>query len=264
MPNKLYIETEKNVSEFGRLFNKPGPSDIPVPQPGPSPVPSEPPSKGDIVLFGGHRYRVLKANGWDIEVMCLDIVWQRYEESPSDPEHQATFQTADGEATGVKYAGSDLDVYLNETWYASLPEDVQEAIIEQEGLVQDMYNLDAEEGTEDFLITGGTFGITYRIKKVSITGVEIGNRKVYELGIQDFIEYFGNQTTNDSINEFYFEVDESNTILSSWLNSAKAGDTTYACCVSAYFGGVGSIFALGGQLLRPVFHIDLEHIAWLY
>lgn len=268
MPNKLYIETEKNVSEFGRLFNKPGPSDIPVPQPGPSPVPSEPPSKGDIILFGGHRYRVLKANGWDVEVMCLDMVWPgAYETDYSDPEHKATFQTADGEVTGIKYAGSDIDVYLNETWYAGLPEDVQEAIIEQENLVQEMYNPSVEEGTEDLLITGGTFGVTYRIKKVSTSGIQIGTRKIYALGVQDVIDYLGPQTTNNLVNEFYFETnDDILQAIKGWLNSAASGFATGAFFIYSTMGSVTTEYGNASHNLvaRPAFHIDLEHIAWMY
>lgn len=239
---------------------------------GGSPVPPVPPTpthleKGDIITLAGNLYRVLKAGETleDVELLCLSTFKSsRFsEKSPSqDPTRGATFICGEEEKTGLKYEGSDLDTFCNETFLASLPEDVQDAIIEQE-VVQEMYHANnVPEGEEaDITFIGG--GMTYRIKKASTESVIVGTRKIRSASVKDVYDYLGFAGTpltfeNWELNKMFFN-EETAVGTQKWLLDAYSGYSSGACCV----GGSGNVYGYNctyACFVAPTFHINLTNI----
>lgn len=169
--------------------------DVQVPS-GPTPAPV---AKGSIIKLGEEEYKVLSTNEDLTDVELIHVgpasISKWYEGSPTS-EQKVTFETSDGEKEGPKYDGSFVDIFCNETFYDTLPADVKAAIIDQE-VVQDMYNLQANEGDEDFIIDNSSFGgMVYRLKKINTTSISAGQKHCYMLGVNGLINYYNGETQN--------------------------------------------------------------------
>ena len=153
---------------------------------GSTPTPSVPvPNKGDIIYLNneGKSYRVLKVDGTKIKVLAM---------------HDTTEMKFDSETTNTTYAGSDLDNYLNgETdgcFYYSLSDAIKSAIVPQ-NIVQKFYDMHGSTNSQtndnyynfESVNPNSQLYIWYENTNES---KEVGQRKVFTLGIEDIIEYF--------------------------------------------------------------------------
>lgn len=230
--------------------------DVKVPS-GPTP---EPVVKGSIITLGGEQYKVLSTNSdlTDVEVVHVGpVTIKRYYESSPTAEQQITFNTADGDITGLKYEGSDLDVYCNETFYETLPADVKAAILDQE-VTQDMYQVGfMEEGEGVYTIDNSTTGgSSYRFKKVNTNEVSVGSRHCYMLSCNSIREYFGGNSANGLEIAMNFQLQE-------WYRDAVSNDAVSAAFLyySGYVGIDSGSFA-NAYCVRPAFHVDLTQLGY--
>ena len=89
--------------------------------------------KGKIITIEGKQYRVLNTNGAVAEVLCLySASYLRYDST-------GTTVVFTGGARRLQYRGSTLDVYLNETFFATLSATMQAAIVPK-AISQDMWD----------------------------------------------------------------------------------------------------------------------------
>lgn len=141
---------------------------------------------GQIVSIGDGQYRVLDTDGTKAKVLSLSA------------------QGSSIFGSSKEYSGSALDNALN-NFYNNLPSEIKESIVDEE-ISQSYYKL--ENGTlagSDLQITHDDVSNNYYFKLINT--VNVGNRKVYALGIEDIIEYFGNTISNTELNKFVFNSD---------------------------------------------------------
>lgn len=178
------------VNESGELAYVAGGSPTPVIE------------KGATIKLGGEDYLVLSANNdlTDVELVHVGpATISKYKTfagggySPSS-EEKVTFTCGDTTKEGIKYAGSDVDTYCNETFFATLPADVQAAIIDQD-ITQDIYETNIGDTDGDFYIDNTSFGgSVYRFKKLNTEDVVVGSRKCYMLSCKAIKDYYGGTT----------------------------------------------------------------------
>jgi len=218
------------------------------------------PVKGGYVLIDGHKYLVLDANEdlTQVKLMFADLNGSKYWDvagSPSSDE-KVTFHTESEDVLGLKYAGSNLDTYCNETFLATLPQEVQDAIIEQ-NVVQDMYSFamgDAEEG-DTFATSADGWGGSYRNNKVNTESVTVGSRKIRSLMMSDIINYLGSRTTNTALNSMIFGFGQSLNVYA-WLADAYSDSSNRACNVIGDYGSVSNFVWSYNSVVRPTFLIN--------
>ena len=219
--------------------------------------------KGDIITIEGKQYRVLNTNGAVAEVLAM------YDASTSQVFNAANKTVAfSGGKTGQQYQGSDLDTYLNTTFFATLSATMQAAIVPK-AINQDMWGYGSaapSSGTYYHLTYGSSNRYYYdNASGVSYGTAEVGTRKVYALGIGDVIEYLdvpenGNFTGAD-IWRMFWNDNSSHSGQYPWLRSAYE-DFTYAFVVYGDFGFFGVYSFHDSYRARPAFQIDLSKIAW--
>jgi len=223
-----------------------------------------PPNKGDIITLdsGTARYRVLKTNGTVAEIMALDNVTNLVFNNSS-----VTTTFSDG-STGQKYAGSNLDTYMNSTFYNSLSTNIKNAIV-QKAITQSMYQYaftGAEIAGYDFAIAGLTSGNPHLYEYKRKGQVSVGNRYCYALDLDDIAEYLGagngNTVSGSDLNNMFFE---KTTIVSKqvWLTSA---DSVYSADAFYVYGDDGRVHGYSynhsSSAARPAFQVDLSKVSW--
>lgn len=231
------------------------------------------PVKGDLIELdldgqGAKDYRVLKISGSVAQVMAmyddLSSVWD-----------ESYLTTTMGTLTVAKYEGSTLDTYLNSTWYNTLTSAVKAAIV-PEGIVCDAWYLSSSTASGD-PVYSGTYGTSvpgtsnYSIGKYAGGTLNIGNRNIFALGVQDVIDYLNDSAVqvdttailrNVNIWKMFWndEVRHSGKYL--WLLSSGADYSNYAWYVSGgngrfYDGGVGY-----SRVVRPALNLDISQIPY--
>ena len=220
-------------------------------------------AKGDIITIEGKQYRVINTNGTVAEVLAM------YDASTSQ-KFNTTSKTVvfTGGDRGQQYQGSDLDTYLNETFFATLSATMQAAIVPK-AINQDKWeysNSAPSNGTYYHQTYRGSNNNYYCDKSsgVSYGTAEVGTRKVYALGIGDVIEYLGvpenGNFTDADIRQMFWN-DSSIHSQYLWLRSA-AIDASMGFVVRGNF----ATFNINGynsyNSVRPAFQIDLSKIAW--
>ena len=220
--------------------------------------------KGDIITIENKQYRVLNVNDTVAELLAM------YDASTSQA-FNATNKTVvfTGGATGQQYQGSDLDTYLNTTFFATLSATMQGAIVPK-AINQDMWGYGSaapSSGTYYHLTYGSSNRYYYdNASGVSYGTAEVGTRKVYALGIGDVIEYLGvpengNFTGADTWQMFWND-NGSHSGQYPWLRSAYVDGDTYAFVVYGDFGFFGLYNFNDSYRARPAFQIDLSKIAY--
>lgn len=231
------------------------------------PVPPTPPTpslvvKGDVILLDGKPYRVLQANAdnTDVELISLQgTAVTRYIEGSPSSEQVVYFQTESGTYEGIKYEGSIADQYCQTDFIASLPQDVQDAIIEQQ-VVQDMYEAAgySVSGEAIFTLTRDDFANgsnPYRVFKRSTESVIVGMRKAYLPSFDDMVRYFGSSATSLNFLKVFCgyslirsaRMDSRNTIYYVYLETGATISNNHA---SVNF------------LAQPMFHVDLTQVEY--
>lgn len=212
---------------------------------------------GDTTVTGmADTYRVLNITDTTAEVVAM------YEASNSQAYWTTNVTTTDTKGNTVtKYDGSDLDKYLNETWYDTLSADAKAAIVEN-NITQYSYSY----GSSGYNATTHASYADYssKAKVADLT------RRVYALDVEDVEEYFGGAGTTagtfskaDIWKLFWNTTTKPSTATYPWLRSASIDDASSAWCLDGYSGGTTSIEVYDyADAARPAFKIDLAKIDW--
>lgn len=226
--------------------------------------------KGSIVNLdldgqGDKQYRVLKCNGNVAQVVAMyDDLTSAY--------NSTSITTTMGSLTVQKYEGSTIDTYLNTTWYNTLTSTTKAAIV-PESVVCDAWYWNST-GDPDYT---GTYGSSvpgtdnYTISKYAGGTLNIGNRNVFALGVQDVIDYLNDSSIqvdtsailrNVNIWKMFWndEVSHSNKYL--WLRSSYADYSTYAWSVYGAYGSLRNNIVIRSYVVRPALNLDMSKIQY--
>lgn len=232
--------------------------------------PFEPPAKGSIVKMnldgqGAKQYRVIKSSGEVAQVMAMyDTLTSVY--------NSTSTTTNIGSLTVQKYEGSTLDTYLNTTWYNTLKDNVKAAIV-PESVVCDAWYW-GSTGDPDYT---GTYGSSvpgtsnYTISKYAGGTLNIGNRNVFALGVQDVIDYLNDSSVqvdttailrNVNIWKMFWNDEVSHSGKYSWLRSSIADSSNYAWTVGGDLGFLIDSYVDDSYVVRPALNLDMSKIPY--
>ena len=228
-------------------------------------------SKGSIVNLdldgnGDKQYRVLKCNGNVAQIVAM------YDTLTSVYNNDTSYDTTMGTLTVAKYEGANIDTYLNTTWYNTLTSTAKTAII-PENVVCDAWYW-GNNGDPDYI---GTYGNSvsgtsnYTISKYTGGTLNIGERNVFALGVQDVIDYLDDSSVqvdttailrNVNIWKMFWNDEVSHSDKYLWLRSSMAGDSGSAWCTIGETGYLTRGTLLGTFIVRPVLNLDLSKIPY--
>lgn len=238
-------------------------------------------TKGELINInldgnGNKTYRVLKCNGKVAEAVAMNPISNTAQCWDED-----NTTTTMGSLTVAKYADSDLDIFLNTTWYGTLSNIAKNAIIPQTITQDAWYN--SAEGSPVYTGIYGSSSANeseYSISKYPDGAIHVGSRNIYALSIQDVIDYLSDENVrvdktmilrNINIWKMFWNTEtrpyqQSDNAYCFWLRSAAAHVARkYAYTVSSW-GGVLMQCATNDsaegfqKLVRPAFQIDLSKI----
>ena len=225
--------------------------------------------KGSIVNLdldgqGAKQYRVIKCNGNVAQVMAM------YDTLTSEWNADTSKTTTMGTLTVAKYDGSDIDIYLNTTWYNTLTSTAKAAIV-PENVVCDAWYW-GDTGDPDYT---GTYGSSvpgtsnYTISKYSGGTLNIGNRNVFALGVQDIIDYLNDSSVqvdtsailrNVNIWKMFWNDEVSHSGKYPWLRSSLAG---FSDSVWTVLGSNGRLYGSSVSysfVVRPALNLNLNQV----
>ena len=227
-------------------------------------------SKGSIVNLdldgnGDKQYRVLKCNGNVAQIVAMyDTLTSVY--------NNTSTTTAMGSLTVQKYEGSTLDTYLNTTWYNTLTSTAKAAIVPENVVCDAWYGGNA--GDPDYT---GTYGSSvpgtsnYTISKYSGGTLNIGNRNVFALGVQDVIDYLNDSSVqvdttailrNVNIWKMFWNDEVSHSGKYPWLRSSDADRSDVAWYVYGIIGRLSGRSVSGSGVVRPALNLDMSKIPY--
>lgn len=230
------------------------------------------PVKGELINMdldgnGNKTYRVLTIDGKVAKMLGMsDIsisqVWGN---------GAANTVTMNGRAV-AKYQDSDLDTYLNTTWYGTLSNAAKGAIVPQI-IKQDAWEWGDNSGNPTY---SGTYGESipgsesYYISKFAELTIE--EKNIYALSVQEVTDYLNDSNTqvdssavlrNVNIWKMFWNAEvHSSNYRNLWLRSARMGGSN-AGMVWTLVGTVGSLDVIASSItaaVRPAFQIDLSKI----
>ena len=219
-------------------------------------------AKGDLIKLdldgnGDKQYRVLGINGNVAKLLGMSDI-------STSQKYNATSKTGTftNGTTGQSYIGSDLDTYLNTTWYNTLTSTVKAAIV-PESRTQYMYQYYNNPNTPNT----PTYTYQYQYnwsdyENANLTdSILIGNRNIFALDLKDIFDYFGKVCiTSNELMELWTNRTSAAISKYWWLSSAYADSPDSAWSVNGVrgilnFNGVGAADAV-----RPAFNLDLSKI----
>ena len=228
--------------------------------------------KGQILSMdldgkGAKQYRVLSMNGDVAKVVAM------YDDLTSVWRNDYSTTTTMGTLTVAKYEGSDIDTYLNTTWYNTLTSTTKAAIV-PENVVCDAWDWSSSTASGD-PVYSGTYGTAvpgtsnYSIGKYAGGTLNIGNRNVFALGVQDVIDYLNDSSIqvdtsailrNVNIWKMFWNDEVSHSGKYPWLRSSLADISTRAWIIE---GGSGYLIYRGvtsSVVVRPALNLNLSQI----
>ena len=221
-------------------------------------------AKGDLIKLdldgnGDKQYRVLGINSNVAKLLGMSDI-------STSQEYNATSKTGTftNGTTGQSYAGSDLDTYLNTTWYNTLTSTVKAAIV-PESRTQYMYQYYDKPNTPNT----PTYTYQYQYnwsnsdyENVNLTdSILIGNRNIFALDLKDIFDYFGKVCiTSNELMELWTNQTSAVSNKYWWLSSARAGGPGDAWVVYGGFGCLSSSVVGTAGAVRPAFNLDLSKI----
>ena len=228
-----------------------------------------PPAKGSIISMdldgnGAKQYRVLSMNGDVAKVMAM------YDDLTSVWRNDYNTTTTMGTLTVAKYEGSDIDTYLNTTWYNTLTSATKAAIV-PENVVCDAWYGD-NTGDPDYT---GTLGKSvpgtnnYTISKYAGGTLNISNRNVFALGVQDVIDYLNDSSVqvdttailrNVNIWKMFWNDEMSHSDKYPWLRSSRADNPYSAWSVRGNYGYLSDDAVGISNVVRPALNLNLSQI----
>ena len=224
--------------------------------------------KGQILSMdldgqGAKQYRVLSMNGNVAKIVAMyDTLTSAWDANYST--------TTIGTLTVAKYEGSTLDTYLNTTWYNTLTSTTKAAIV-PENVVCDAWYF-GNTGDPDYT---GTYGSSvpgtsnYTISKYDGGTLNIGNRNVFALGVQDVIDYLNDSSVqvdtsailrNVNIWKMFWNDEVSHSGKYPWLRSSHASNSDFAWRVLGNGGGLGGVNMSDSNVVRPALNLNLNQI----
>ena len=227
--------------------------------------------KGSLVNLdldgnGNKQYRVIKCNGNVGQVMAM------YDTLTSKWNVDTSKTTTMGTLTVAKYDGSDIDIYLNTTWYNTLTSTAKAAIV-PENVVCDAWYW-GNTGDPDYT---GTFGSSvpgtsnYTISKYAGGTLNIGNRNVFTLGVQDVIDYLNDSSVqvdttailrNVNIWKMFWNDEVSHSNKNPWLRSSLTVYSDYAWYVPGRNGPLSYYTVNTSNVVRPALNLDMSKIQY--
>lgn len=221
-------------------------------------------AKGDLIKLdldgnGDKQYRVLGINGNVAKLLGMSDI-------STSQKYNATSKigTFANGTTGQLYAGSDLDTYLNTTWYNTLSTDAKAAIV-PESRTQYMYKY------YDAPNTPNTPTYTYQYQynwsdsdyeNADLTdSILIGNRNIFALDLKDIFDYFGKVCiTSNELMELWTNQTSAVSDKYWWLSSAHADNPGNAWNVNGANGTLSNYGVGYASAVRPAFNLDLSKI----
>lgn len=221
-------------------------------------------AKGKIITIESKQYRVIKVAGNVAEVLAM------YDASTSQV-FNATSKTVvfSGGRTGQQYQGSDLDTYLNETFFATLSATMQAAIVPK-AINQDMwgYGSSAPSSGTYYHQTCGSDNRYYydNAAGVSYGTAEVGSRNVYALSVREVIDYLGvsenGDFTDTDIWQMFWNDNNSHSEQKLWIRSANDTGGATVLVVRGDNGSFYYYYNYDSYRVRPAFQIDLSKVEW--
>lgn len=222
------------------------------------------PTKGDLINMdldgnGNKTYRVLAMNGNVAKLLGMSDI-------STSQKYNATSKTGTftNGTTGQLYAGSDLDTYLNTTWYNTLTSTIKAAIV-PESRTQYMYRYYDEPNTPNT----PTYTYQYQYgwsdsdyENANLTdSILIGNRNIFALDLKDIFDYFGKVCiTSNELMELWTNQTSAVSGKYWWLSSANAVSPGIVWYVDGDGGYLESIGVVDAIAVRPAFNLDLSKI----
>ena len=221
-------------------------------------------AKGDLIKLdldgnGDKQYRVLGINGNVAKLLGMSDI-------STSQKYNATSKTGTftNGTTGQLYVGSDLDTYLNTTWYNTLTSTVKAAIV-PESRTQYMYQYYHEPNTPN--TPTYTYQYQYNWSDSDyenanlIDSILIGNRNIFALDLKDIFDYFGKVCiTSNELMELLTNQTSAVSDKCWWLSSAYADYPGCAWIVDGDLGYFGFDDAGNTNAVRPAFNLDLSKI----
>ena len=226
--------------------------------------------KGQILSMdldgqGAKQYRVLSMNENVAKVVAMyDTLTSVY--------NSTSTTTTMGSLTVQKYEGSTLDTYLNTTWYNTLTSATKAAIV-PESIVCDAWYW-SPDTADGYPVYSGTYGTAvpgtsnYSIGKYAGDTLNIGNRNVFALGVQDVIDYLNDSSVQVDTSAILKNVN----IWKMFWNDEVSHSGKYLWLRSSYAGsyGVWNVNGVDGRLfgsdvgnsivVRPALNLNLNQV----
>lgn len=221
--------------------------------------------KGDLLNIdldgnGNKQYRVLSINDNITKLLGMNDIStsQKYNAISKT----GTFTNG---TIGQLYAGSDLDTYLNTTWYNTLT-DIAKAAIVPEFRTQYMYQY-YDEPNEPNTPTY-TYQFQYNWNDTNYNNADltdsitIGDRNIFTLDLKDIFDYFNKVciTSNELMEMWTGQTGRVNKYW--WLSSADNDEESLSAWIAVGVDGLlGTSSYYGSQYaVRPAFNLDLSKI----
>lgn len=180
--------------------------------------------------------------------------------------------TTMGTLTVQKYEGSTIDTYLNTTWYNTLTSATKAAIV-PETVICDAWYWSSSTASGD-PVYNGTYGSSvpgtanYSIGKYADGTLNIGERNIFVLGVQDVIDYLNDSSVQVDTTAILRNVNiwkmfwNRNGPIDTypWLRSASAKDSTNAWRVDGYTAYLVSNSVYQSLVIRPTLNLNLSKI----
>lgn len=217
----------------------------------------EMPNKGDIITMDAKQYRVLKTEGSVAEVLCM-----------YDANNSIKFDSASSGYNNT-YAGKNIDIYCNNTFYNSLSATMKSAIVDKT-FTQDSWERMISAPTESHY-TGKYGPFTYYLTLVNAAYGSSITRHCYCLSVQDVLDYLEATTsmgesdttlTDKNIWQMFWNVTTSQSDKYIWLRSASSSHSDYEFVVYGSSGDLADLNLQYASAARPAFQIDLSKISW--
>lgn len=215
----------------------------------------------DVDGNGIKNYRVLNKNGTVVKVLGMDDI--STSQAYNTTSKTGTFTSG---SLGQLYAGSDLDTYLNTTWYNTLSNTTKAAIV-PESRTQYMYACYDEPSTPN------TTTYTYQYQcnwndsdydNASVfDSILVGNRNVFALDLKDIYDYFGKVCiTSNELMKLWTNQTSAIRDQQWWLSSAT--ESNYSSDTAWNVNGDRGLLDLSTAsrtfAIRPAFNLDLSKI----
>ena len=220
------------------------------------------PVKGDLItmnLDGTSRlYRVLSVNGNVCKVLGM---WDDFTSKYNRRDTTTNFNGI----TAQKYEGSDLDTYLNTTWYNTLSSEAKNAIV-PENVVQYCYKYYNEPNTPN--TPTYTYQYQYNWNNSdyenadNVGNVTVGERNVFALDLKDIFDYFEKVCIiSDELMTIFWN---STTIVEKqlWLRSSVSSNSSNTWSVKGSRGIFRRDVARDSFVVRPALNLDMSKIQY--